>query len=252
MKHSKIVIFSDIDGTIIDDKYSLKKTKTIISEILEKKVSFVLCSSKTRAEIEYYRNKLGITDPFISENGAAIFIPKKYFNFEYNYTKHTSDFNVIELGIPYRDIRKKIRSMEKETSIKITGFGDMTVDNVAKGTGLPYRLVILARQREYSEPCNFSGITEEEFKLLTKKMGLRYEKGKKYYNLIGNHDKGRAVSLLKTFYTSEVGEIKSYAVGNDQNDLSMLKISDYSFFIEKRQPLKEVWMNIKKNLNLQV
>lgn len=248
MKPSRIVVFSDIDGTIIDDKYNLKNTQPIISEILKKKVSFVLCSSKTRAEIEYYRNKLGIKDPFISENGAAIFIPKGYFSFQFSYSKQTDEFDVVELGISYSDIRKKIRNIEKDGAFTITGFGDMTTEEVAKGTGLPLELAKLAKKREYSEPCNIVGITEEEFNRLIKKEGLRFEKGKKYYNLIGNHDKGKAVSLLKTFYTPEAGAIKSYAVGNDQNDLSMLKISDCSFFVDKKQSLKKVWIQVNDNL----
>ena len=104
----------------------------------------------------------------------------------------------------------------------------MTAREVAKGTGLPLNLAILAKQREYSEPCIIYGKNEEEFSVFLKNEGLRYEKGKKYYNLIGNHDKGKA--------------------GNDRNDFSMLKISDCSFFIEKEQSLKTVWTLVKNSL----
>jgi mannosyl-3-phosphoglycerate phosphatase len=248
MKTSKTVIFSDIDGTIIDDKYSLKNTQSIISEILKKQVLFVLCSSKTRAEIEFYRDQLSIKDPFISENGAAIFIPKGYFDFSFDCTKKTRKFDVIEFGIVYSEIRKKIRKIEKNSSFKITGFGDMTVEEVAIGTGLPFELAALAKEREYSEPCLIQGKNEEEFSKLLRNEGLRYEKGKKYYNLIGNHDKGKAVSRLKELYATKFGVIKSFAVGNDQNDFSMLNISDCSFFIEKKQRLKTVWTRVDGNL----
>jgi len=251
MNPSKTVIFSDIDGTIIDDKYSLKNTQPIISEISKKQVLFILCSSKTRAEIEYYRNQLSIKDPFISENGAAIFIPKGYFDFPYDYSTQTGEYNVIQLGIAYSVIRKKIRKMEENGSFKITGFGDMTVEEVAKGTGLPFELAMKAKEREYSEPCIIQGKNEEEFSNLLRNEGLRYEKGKKYYNLVGNHDKGKAVSLLKGLYDSKFGAIKSIAVGNDQNDFSMLKMSDCSFFIEKKQSLKKVWTRINNNLPVQ-
>lgn len=251
MKPSSAVIFSDIDGTIIDAKYSLKNTQAVISEILKKKVSFILCSSKTRAEIKYYRSKLGIKDPFISENGAAIFIPKNYFGCQVNYSKQTDEFDIVELGISNSIIRKKIRKMEKDNGFKIIGFSDMTAKEVSKGTGLPFELAKLAKKREYSEPCSIEGITEEEFNTLTQREGLRYEKGKKYYNLIGNHDKGKAVSLLKECFLLEAGAIKSYAIGNDRNDLAMLKISDFSFFIGKKQSLKKIWTQVNDNLTTQ-
>jgi predicted mannosyl-3-phosphoglycerate phosphatase (HAD superfamily) len=124
----------------------------------------------------------------------------------------------------------------------------MTAREVAKGTGLPLNLAILAKQREYSEPCIIYGKNEEEFSVFLKNEGLRYEKGKKYYNLIGNHDKGKAVAILKDLYVSKFGAIKSFAVGNDRNDFSMLKISDCSFFIEKEQSLKTVWTLVKNSL----
>jgi mannosyl-3-phosphoglycerate phosphatase len=141
--------------------------------------------------------------------------------------------------------------MEKDGGFKITGFSDMTSKEVSKGTGLPLELAKLAKEREYSEPCSIEGITEEEFNTLTQREGLRYEKGKKYYNLIGNHDKGKAVLLLKECFILEAGAIESYAVGNDKNDLSMLEISDFSFFIGKKQSLKKIWIQVNDNLTRQ-
>lgn len=68
-KETKIVIFSDLDGTLLDEKYDYQKSKPIIDQLLVLNVPIVFCSSKTEAEIEFYRKELGIRDPFISENG---------------------------------------------------------------------------------------------------------------------------------------------------------------------------------------
>ena len=251
MTSTKIVIFSDVDGTLIDAKYSYATSLPAISEILKKQVPFVLCSSKSRAEIEFYREHLGIRDPFISENGAAIYIPKNYFEFEFEYSKQKMDYFVVEFGVDYLEIRRRIKAIERKAGFRITGFGDMTVEEVAEGTGLPFELAKLAKTREYSEPCMVEVKYQEEFSRLVSQEGLRYEKGKKYFNLIGNHDKGKAVSTLKSLYEKEFGVVKSFAVGNDQNDFSMLKISDYSFFVDKEQNLGEVWTQVNRNLSLQ-
>ena len=69
----------------------------------------MICSSKTRAEIEYYQEKIGIADPFISENGGAIYIPQGYFSPRTEDSaiidENKGSFQVIRLGADYRDLR---------------------------------------------------------------------------------------------------------------------------------------------------
>ena len=93
----QIIIFTDLDGTLLDDKYSYKKSKNILNLIREKRIPLIFCTSKTKAEVDYYRKKLNNKDPFISENGSAIFIPKDYFNFKINYDKKDKNYFIIEL-----------------------------------------------------------------------------------------------------------------------------------------------------------
>jgi phosphoserine phosphatase len=45
-------------------------------------------------------------------------------------------------------------------------------------------------------------------------------------------------------YSQDFGRIKTVAVGNCHNDLSMLKVVDMSFFVEKTNTLSDVWKRI--------
>src|SRR5215218_900626 len=75
------VVFTDIDGTLIDintAEYG-KKTKRLISIMRERNIPLILTSAKTRIEQDKIRDDLGLTDPFIIENGGAVFIPNDYF-----------------------------------------------------------------------------------------------------------------------------------------------------------------------------
>ena len=66
--------------------------------------------------------------PFISENGAAIFVPTGYFEVEGQYwTKQTKQYDIVELGIAYSLIRKKFERIRKTLCNEILGFGDMTI-----------------------------------------------------------------------------------------------------------------------------
>ena len=70
-KSPKIVVFADLDGTILNESYDYSEVEPTIRQLLSLNVSIVLCSSKTKAEIEFYRRKLGISSPFIVRTGSA-------------------------------------------------------------------------------------------------------------------------------------------------------------------------------------
>ncbi len=56
----KLVIFTDLDGTLLDrDTYSFEPALPALRLIRQKDIPLVLSSSKTRAEIEFYRERIG-------------------------------------------------------------------------------------------------------------------------------------------------------------------------------------------------
>ena len=69
-KLSKKIIFTDIDGTLIESvptNYDL--SLNIVTEVKKMKIPLILCSSKTRLEQIRIRKLLGMKDPYIVENG---------------------------------------------------------------------------------------------------------------------------------------------------------------------------------------
>ncbi len=136
----KTIIFADLDGSLLNDKYEYDEIEPIINQLLSLNVSIVFASSKTRNEIDFYRKKLRINDPFIIENGSAILIPENYFGIHYEFSRREKGFKIIELGTKYRDIREKLEIVRKRAGANIVGFGDMTVEEIAKDSGLPLSL----------------------------------------------------------------------------------------------------------------
>ena len=241
---ARIVIFTDVDGTLIDDKYSFAETQTFLSFLVSQQIPIVLCSSKTRVELEYYRKQLGLSDPFVVENGAAIFIPIGYFKSNIPNSRQTEHYGVIELGTSYSVIRSKFEKARKECDCLVKGFGDMSVEELAAETGLSLTLAKSAKTREYSEPFAFRSKPCEDFLRQLKDEGLNFAYGGKYYSLFGNHTKAKAVSILKGLYAAETSKLVTIGVGNQLNDLEMLKVTDKPFFITKSEDLKFVWEKI--------
>ncbi len=251
---TKSVVFADLDGTFLNDKYDYSETKPVVNQLSALGGSIVFCSSKTRDEIEFYREAIGINEPFIAENGAVIFIPKHYFPFNYDCTQ-TSNYNVIRLSSSYETLRKKLAKIKEKTSAKIVGFGDMTLEELAYDTGLPMHLALLSQKREHDEPFRLLKGNKSQVLKAIKNEGLKCTEGGKYLHLTGNTDKGKAVSLLKNLYNQMFERIKTFGVGDGPNDFPMLKVVDTPFFIEKIPGVNSrlnAWMGILKLIGAEV
>jgi mannosyl-3-phosphoglycerate phosphatase len=246
---TKTVVFADLDGTFLDDKYSYQATKPIVNRLAALGGSIVFCSSKTRSEIEYYQKAVGLNEPFVAENGAAIFIPKGYFSFRYP-SLTTHNYNIIRLGTSYDSLRRKLSRIKQKTAAKIIGFGDMALEELARDTGLTLKLAKLAKKREHDEPFRIVEGNKASVLTAVKNEGLSYTQGGRYFHLLENADKGKAVSILKSLYCQMFGKVDSFGIGDGPNDLPMLKAVEKPFLVEKKIGANSAFMAWKKVLQL--
>jgi len=221
------VIFLDLDRTLIGDDYSPEPAEKVIDELKRKGFRIVFNSSKTRAEQEYYRKALNVKEPFIVETGSAIYIPRKYFPFPFNFTREGGDYFVIELGERYEVIKKALDELSEKFGLKY--YGNSGVEEVMNFTRLPRQLAELAMMREYSE--TIFRWKDEGFIEAIKSRGLRISKGSRFYNVHGDTDKGKAAHLLLHLYSRFFGDVEAYAVGDGLNDFPLFDIVKNAFII---------------------
>jgi len=221
----KRVVFTDLDGTLLHPlTNSYSQALDALRLLQEKGVPIIFCSAKTRSEQQVYRDELGIKDPFIVENGGAIFIPKDYFRLPFTYDKVIKDYFAIELGLPFQEIRQRLKRLQKEAGGQIIGFGDMSVEEVARETGLDLRLGELAKQREYSEIVRIEGAKKDIGLLLgrIKDLGFSYTLSGKLYEITAGNDKGKAVQILTALFKLNFGDTVTAGIGDDESDVAML------------------------------
>ncbi len=230
-ENAKVVVFTDLDGSLLDEDYSLGSAKAIIDKLSRLGASVVFCTSKTREEVEFYRREMGVSDPFIVENGGAIHIPKGYFSFEFESSRKTRQYDVLTLGQPYSVVRKKLAGVNVASDVRISGFGDMTDEEVATDSGLSLNMARLAKKREYDEPFRLLSGNEKAVLMAIELEGLTWTKGGKYFHALGDTDKGKATMLLKEMYVREFGDVSSFGVGDSAADLKMLEAVDVPFLI---------------------
>lgn len=236
MIKSKSVIFTDLDGTLLDpETYSYDRALPCIERLRSQGIPIIFCSAKTRVEQEVYRRELQINDPFIVENGGAIFIPQGYFAFDFEYQKAKDGYQVVELGIPYHRIREILSQIRDHTGVDFSGFGDMTAERVASLAGLDLENARLAKDREYDETLSLEGPPDETRKVLDsiEERGLNYRCGGRYYDVASSNDKGKATRILIDLFNRKLGPVKTIALGDSLNDLPMLSSVDVPVLVQK-------------------
>jgi mannosyl-3-phosphoglycerate phosphatase len=233
----KNIIFTDLDGTFLDHhNYSFEESSKAIDHILSQKIPLIFTTSKTRVEVEKLHKEIGINEPFIIENGAALFIPKNYQGLDLEcLDDFNEEYKVMVLGKTYQQILNFYNEYKAEFSM--VGFSDMNEFEVAKLTGLSVDQSKLAKQRDFTEPFIFQDGDESKLQKL-QNLALTYKikvtKGGRFYHLIGEkQDKGIAVDrTIKLFETLYGQKFYSIALGDGPNDIVMLKVVDLPIVIQ--------------------
>ena len=235
-KTDRILVFTDLDGTLLDHRtYSFEPARPALRLLRESGIPLVICTSKTRAEVEEIRGALGNTDPFIVENGGAIFVPQGYFSTDPPASRMDSGYLVVELGTSYSRILSVFSRMKERLPGRMRGFSDMTVEEVARLTGLSLNEAVRAKKRAYDEPFLLedpaSGL--DIVRTMAESAGLSITQGR-FFHLTGNNDKGRAVRLVKDIYARADGiSPRTIGLGDSPNDLPLLENVDFPVLVQK-------------------
>lgn len=251
------MVFTDLDGTLLDhDTYEWKAAEPALKRCRESGVPVVLISSKTRAEIEPLREELRLNDPFVSENGGGVFLPRTVFTqrpagafaadlsgFHRRYgarRAHTdaSDLWEIPLGIPYKRLTKALKDIREAVGLPLKGFSEMGVMEVCELTGLNPDDARLALLRDYDEPFIVEADTAVDLATLSKaaaKEGLEVTRGGRFFHLQGHNDKGEAMTRILALYNKRHGAVRTIGIGDSQNDFSMIRRADFPVLVRSKR-----------------
>jgi mannosyl-3-phosphoglycerate phosphatase family protein len=246
-------VFTDIDGTLVDistAEYG-KETDKLIRLIKERNIPLILTSAKTRLEQNKIREDLGISDPFIVENGGAIVIPKGYFpdyalrdiKYPLRETQETKngarDVNheiVVELGKPADYIRAKLSDIRKKYSINFRGVADISVEKLSNLALISREQAKRMAQRNYGE--TILQIQSEDIARFIKYVqedGMKVIHGGRFFDVTVGTDKGIAVGILKKLFKDKFhNNITFFGIGDSTNDIPMLNLMDIPILVQRQ------------------
>jgi len=224
-----LIVFSDLDGTLLDcDDYSCDSALESLQRLKALNIPLVFCTSKTLAEILPIRDRLGNHDPFIVENGGAVYIPTGYFESPFDFNREADGYQVIELGTPYRDLVDALDRLKLKTEVPLRGFSDMTTDEVASLCTLTRLQAGQAKARDWDEPFLILGPASIDAVISAAEVPVTH--GGRFHHLTTS-DKGRAVTIVIALMKRFRGEVTSVGIGNGPNDIPMLNVVDIPIMV---------------------
>ncbi len=221
-KNYKILIFTDLDGSLLHrDTFKFDEIKDYLKQLISKGIFIIPNTSKTEKEILEFNNELGSSLPYISENGSAI-----------------NGLDLLNSNLP----KELILSREKDSLIKI--FRELVPVNLQNKCkwlsemdrkkqslifGLENDKLKMALDRKYTIPFLFEGNKSErnELSKIVKNKGLALQEGGRVINLTDKVNKAKALQVFVRFFKKNNKNVKTIAVGDNYNDLDMLKTSEF-------------------------
>ena len=220
IENSSLWIVSDVDGTLMDHSYDLTPAKETIKKLQTLSIPVILCTSKTASEVKVIRRELNLTDPYIVENGAAI----------YGESLEKVNGEII-LGKKYELLEEILNYISKEIDYKLIPLNNLTDQEATDLTGLKGNSLTLMRDRHWSLPIlNPPSFFEERIKICCKKFNVDIFKGNRMSHLLSkNSNKGLAINALKKY--SNIQDLQIIGLGDSPNDLPLLLNSDIRIVI---------------------
>jgi mannosyl-3-phosphoglycerate phosphatase len=233
MQREQLVVFSDLDGTLLDhETYAFDAARLALDRLRDQRVPLVLCTSKTRSEVEPVRIALDNHDPFVVENGGGVYLPAGYFPFEIDGAERRGDYCVVRVGDAHADLVRALARASRESGVGVRGFADMTDKEVAEATDLGLEEARLARDREFDEPFVITGAGRPDALLAAiEREGKRWTRGGRFHHITGANDKAAAVRQLMALYRRHLGAIRTVGLGDAPNDATFLSVVDVPILV---------------------
>ncbi|MFT4787866.1 MAG: mannosyl-3-phosphoglycerate phosphatase [Paraglaciecola sp.] len=245
------LVFTDMDGTLMDHySYSYEAAIPMLEKLKRLGIPVIPTTSKTFAELIVLRKEIGLPGPFITENGAAVFIPKDFFPNQPGDTKSVGDYWLKEftlgkehwLGILQQGVAQLGGAQFADL---FQQFSQMTTAQICLATGLDSPAAKRAAQRQYGEPVLWLGGEKErtQFIQTLTKLGASPVEGGRFIHVCGNCDKGTALNWLVDEFSRQHPDSTcvSIALGDSKNDIAMLEAATIAVrILSPSNPLPQV------------
>ena len=209
-------VVTDLDGTLMDHHYDWSAAMDAIRCLQRHGIPVIPFTSKTAEEVLRFREQVGLCDPFIVENGGAIYG-----------VSATGELWHKPLGPSWSQLRPQLAALERELGEPLQALDDLSDADADRLLGLSGEVLKQAQRRQCSVPFvpPVTAGSRQRLQVLAKTLQLGVVQGNRLGHLLGGGvSKGRALQALKRRLGAS--GVKVLALGDSPNDLPLLDASD--------------------------
>lgn len=171
LRQTSNVLYIAVDTLIPLRKNSLHGLDEFTATLDHEAIPAVWLTSRSRLQFDEARRKHGHTQPFIAEDGCAVYLPEGYFHLtpvsDASRTKKTATvrlgrFTCIPVAEALPAASEALQTLSQDTGVPVVTLRSLSPRELAQNTGLPQREAELARQRDFDEIFFFAGVSDEE------------------------------------------------------------------------------------------
>ncbi|UOD35525.1 HAD-IIB family hydrolase [Deferribacteraceae bacterium V6Fe1] len=215
----KYLIFTDLDGTLLDHfTYSFKEAIPCIDIIKTKNIPLAFITSKTKVEVEKIISQVDYDIVFSVENGAAVYFFDKL-------KIHNKVFG--------EKLEKIIQFYEKvKKRYNLLSVFEISEEKLSEMVNLSVEKIRLLKEREFSVPFIIKVNNNlQQLEAEAASSGFKILKGGRFYHLVSkNQDKGVALNYIKNILGKNC---KCIGLGDSGNDYDLLSNVDIPIIIKK-------------------
>jgi len=200
------------------------------AELDQLSIPCVWLSSHSRLQLDEPRRRANHTEPFIAEDGCAVYLPEDYFHLKRAKTVRLGRFTSIPIAKQQPAASEALESLGVETGVSIVPLHSLSPRELAQNIGLPNHEAELARQRDFDELFFFAGSGEKDvtrFKSLATQKKLSLREHGVFCSLAVNRDIRMCIRELGDLYDRSLhGHVNRIAIAPSADSVTIFSACD--------------------------
>lgn len=164
MLRTKPVVYCSVDSFLSSRGKFLYGFDQFQAELDRLEIPCVWLSARSRLQLDDPRRRIGHAEPFVAEDGCAVYLPEDYFHLKFSKTVRLGRFTCIPVAKQQPAAEEALDALSEESGVPVVSLQSLSSRELAQNIGLPTHEAELARQRDFDRLFFFAGASEDDLK----------------------------------------------------------------------------------------
>ena len=199
MFKSKSVVYCTVDPFLSSRGKFLYGFDEFQSELDQLQIPCVWISNRSRMQLDEPRRRADHAEPFIAEDGCAVYLPEDYFHLKPTKTIRLGRFTCIPVARQLPAAADALEAISESSGVPVVPLLSLSPRELAQNTSLPNHDAELARQRDFDELFFFAGASDQDivrFQSMAKEQKLSLREYGPFWSLAVGADMRRCIREL--------------------------------------------------------